>query len=41
MGLEGLVSKHKEGPTAGRSSHWIKIENRKHPAMSRVTDTFS
>jgi len=42
MGLEGLVSKHKDRPyRAGRSPHWIKIKNRKHPAMSRVMDTFS
>jgi hypothetical protein len=37
MGLEGLVSKHKDRPyRVRRSSHWIKIKNRKHPAMSRV-----
>jgi bifunctional non-homologous end joining protein LigD len=42
MGLEGLVSKHKDRPYhAGRSVHWIKIKNRQHPAMSRVMDTFS
>ena len=42
MGLEGLVSKHKDRPyRAGRSPHWIKIKNRKHLAMSRVMDTFS
>jgi predicted RNA-binding Zn-ribbon protein involved in translation (DUF1610 family) len=35
MGLEGLVSKHRDRPyQAGRSKHWIK--NRKHPAMSRL-----
>jgi bifunctional non-homologous end joining protein LigD len=42
MGLEGLVSKHKDRPyRAGRSPHWVKIKNREHPAMSRVMDTFS
>jgi ATP-dependent DNA ligase len=36
MGLEGLISKHRERPyTAGRSKHWIKVKNRKHPAMDR------
>jgi len=40
MGLEGLVSKHRDRPyRAGRSPHWIKIKNRKHPAMSRIMDT--
>jgi bifunctional non-homologous end joining protein LigD len=42
MGSEGLVSKHKDRHyNAGRSPHWIKIKNRKHPAMSRVIYTFS
>ena len=42
MGLEGLVSKHKDRPyRAGRSPHWVKVKNREHPAMSRVMDTFS
>jgi bifunctional non-homologous end joining protein LigD len=42
MGLEGLVSKHKDRPyRAGRSPHWVKIKNREHPAMSRVMGTFS
>jgi bifunctional non-homologous end joining protein LigD len=28
MGLEGLVSKHRERPyQAGRSSHWVKVKN--------------
>jgi bifunctional non-homologous end joining protein LigD len=36
MGLEGLVSKHRDRPyQAGRSRHWIKVKNRKHPAMER------
>ena len=42
MGLEGLVSKHKDRPyRAGRSQHWIKNKNRQHPAFSRVRDQFS
>lgn len=40
MGLEGLVSKHKDRPyRAGRSPHWVKVKNRKHPAMNRVMDS--
>jgi bifunctional non-homologous end joining protein LigD len=36
MGLEGLVSKRRDRPyQAGKSRHWLKIKNRKHPAMSR------
>jgi ATP-dependent DNA ligase len=39
FGLEGLVSKHRDRPyQAGKSKHWIKVKNRKHPAMERVTD---
>jgi ATP-dependent DNA ligase len=42
MGLEGLVSKRRDRPyQAGRSKHWIKVKNRKHPAMSRVMEAFS
>ena len=26
---------------AGRSKHWIKLKNRKHPAMSRVIEAFA
>jgi bifunctional non-homologous end joining protein LigD len=41
MGLEGLVSKRADRPyRAGRSKDWIKVKNRKHPAMSRVQDQF-
>ena len=37
MGLEGLVSKHRESPyRGGRSPRWIKVKNRSHPAFSRV-----
>ncbi len=40
MGLEGLVSKRRDRPyQAGRSKHWIKVKNRKHPAMSRVAES--
>jgi bifunctional non-homologous end joining protein LigD len=39
MGLEGLVSKHRDRPyQGGRSKHWVKMKNRKHPAMSRVME---
>lgn len=41
MGLEGLVSKRRDRPyQAGRSKHWVKVKNRKHPAMSRVMESF-
>jgi bifunctional non-homologous end joining protein LigD len=37
MGLEGLVSKRRDRPyRAGRSKAWLKIKNRRHPAMGRV-----
>lgn len=35
MGLEGLVSKHRERRYRPRTCDWIKIKNRRHPAMSR------
>jgi ATP-dependent DNA ligase len=36
MGLEALVSKRRDRPyRAGRSKHWVKVKNRKHPAMGR------
>jgi ATP-dependent DNA ligase len=36
MGLEGLVSKHRERVyRPGRCNHWVKVKNRQHPAMSR------
>jgi bifunctional non-homologous end joining protein LigD len=39
MGLEGIVSKHRErGYRAGRSAHWIKVKNPKSPAMVRAKD---
>jgi bifunctional non-homologous end joining protein LigD len=37
-----LVSKRWDRPyQAGRSKHWVKVKNRKHPAMSRVMDALS
>jgi hypothetical protein len=37
FGLEGMVSKRRDRPhRAGRCNHWVKVKNRKHPAMSRV-----
>jgi ATP-dependent DNA ligase len=40
MGLEGLVSKHRDRPyQAGRSKHWVKVKNRKHPAVDRVMES--
>jgi ATP-dependent DNA ligase len=36
------VSKHRNRPyQGGRSKHWIKVKNRKHPAMSRVMEAFT
>jgi bifunctional non-homologous end joining protein LigD len=33
---EGIVSMRKDrGYRAGRSRHWVKVKNRKKPAMSR------
>jgi hypothetical protein len=29
-----------EGDQGGKSKHWIKVKNRKHPAMQRVMDSF-
>ena len=41
LGLEGLVSKHRESTyRPDRSPHWIKVKNRTHPAFSRVQDQF-
>jgi bifunctional non-homologous end joining protein LigD len=40
MGLEGLVSKHRERAyRAGTSPSWVKVKNPKHPAMSRVMES--
>ncbi|MHC2399062.1 bifunctional non-homologous end joining protein LigD [Bradyrhizobium barranii subsp. barranii] len=39
MGLEGLVSKHRERAyRAGRCDHWVKVKNRDHPGYGRVKD---
>jgi ATP-dependent DNA ligase len=41
MGLEDLVSKHRERPyRGGRCDRWQKVKNRKHPAFTRVADQF-
>jgi bifunctional non-homologous end joining protein LigD len=41
MGLEGLVSKHRDSIyRGGRSDRWIKVKNRSHPAFSPVMDAF-
>jgi bifunctional non-homologous end joining protein LigD len=41
MGLEGLVSKHRDSAYRGdRFRHRIKIKNQEHPAYSRVQDQF-
>ena len=37
LGLEGMVSKHRERSyRGGRSDRWVKVKNRQHPAFSRV-----
>jgi len=39
MGLEGLVSKHRDRLyRSGRCKHWARVKNRKHPAMERVME---
>ena len=41
MGLEGLVSKHRDSIyRGGRSPRWVKVKNRQHHAFSRVMDQF-
>jgi bifunctional non-homologous end joining protein LigD len=41
MGLEGLVSKHRERAyRRDRCDHWIKVKNQAHPAFARVRDQF-
>ena len=41
LGLEGMVSKHRESTyRGGRSPRWIKVKNQRHPAFSRVQDQF-
>jgi bifunctional non-homologous end joining protein LigD len=39
MGLEGLVSKHRDSLYQGaRSDRWIKVKNPASPAMQRAKD---
>lgn len=40
MGLEGLVSKHRERRYRPKTCDWVKVKNRAHPAFSRVADQF-
>lgn len=40
MGLEGIVSKHRERGYRPRVCDWFKVKNRSHPAFSRVADQF-
>ncbi len=42
FGLEGLVSKRRDRPyRGGRSPDWVKVKNRKPPAIDRVKEAFS
>jgi bifunctional non-homologous end joining protein LigD len=42
FGLEGLVSKHRDRPyRGGPQKYWIKVKNRKRPAMYSVMDIFA
>jgi bifunctional non-homologous end joining protein LigD len=39
MGLEGLVSKHRERPyRVGPCKHWVKVKNPDSPAMKRAAE---
>ena len=41
LGLEGMVSKHRESSyRGGQSGRWIKVNNRQHSAFGRVRDQF-
>ena len=41
LGLEGIVSKRADSTyRAGRSTMWLKIKNRNHPALIRVAKSF-
>jgi ATP-dependent DNA ligase len=41
FGLEGMVSKRRDSRyRAGRSPHWLKTKNPKHPSVKRVKDAF-
>ena len=36
------MSKRRDRPyQAGRSKHWVKVKNRRHPAMDRVMEAFA
>jgi bifunctional non-homologous end joining protein LigD len=42
FGLEGLVSKLRDSTyRADRSPNWIKVKNRKYPALDRVKESLS
>ena len=42
MDLEGSVSRRRGRPyRAGRSPDWVKVKNRKHPAIGCVADSFA
>jgi len=39
MGLEGIVSKRRDGPyRSGRSKSWVKVKNPTSPAIHRVRE---
>ena len=38
LGLEGIVSKRRDSPRSGRSSHWIKSKNPDAPAARREAE---
>jgi bifunctional non-homologous end joining protein LigD len=39
MGLEGMVSKHRDRPyRGGRCAHWVKVKNPTSPAMKRAAE---
>jgi bifunctional non-homologous end joining protein LigD len=39
--LDGIVSKHRDRPyRLGRCDHWQNVKNRKHPAFTRVAESF-
>jgi ATP-dependent DNA ligase len=40
MGLEGIVSKHRERRYRPKTCDWVKVKNRGHPAFRRVSDQF-
>jgi ATP-dependent DNA ligase len=40
MGLEGIVSKHRERRYRPKTCDWVKVKNLQHPAYSRVADQF-